>query len=86
MGILTVFISLRTALQETKQSGQKYFVVDCQIDHLKEVLLQFQQVGLMNQDYHYFITNLDAHTEDLTPFLYAETNITGVNTYYMFNT
>nr|QUP79591.1 ionotropic receptor 5 [Monochamus saltuarius] len=68
----------RTTLQETKQSGQKYFVVDCQIDHLKEVLLQFQQVGLMNQDYHYFITNLDAHTEDLTPFLYAGTNITGI--------
>ncbi|XP_018563905.1 glutamate receptor ionotropic, kainate 2-like [Anoplophora glabripennis] len=68
----------RTVLKDVKLSGQKYFVVDCEIEHLKEVLLQFQQVGLMNQDYHYFITNLDAHTEDLMPFLYAESNITGI--------
>ncbi|KAJ8921823.1 hypothetical protein NQ315_008455 [Exocentrus adspersus] len=68
----------RTALKEVKATGQTYFVVDCEIEHLEDVLLQFQQVGLMTDEYHYFITNLDAHTEDLTPFQYSDTNITGV--------
>ncbi|CAH0558938.1 unnamed protein product [Brassicogethes aeneus] len=68
----------RPILKEVKSSGQTYFLIDCRIEHLPEVLLQMQQVGLMTGDYKLFITNLDTHTEDLTPFQYSETNITGI--------
>ncbi|KAJ8944593.1 hypothetical protein NQ318_006007 [Aromia moschata] len=68
----------RTTLKQIKTTGEKFFVIDCQIQNLMEVLLQFQQVGLMSDQYNYFITNLDTHTQELTPFQYAGANITGI--------
>lgn len=72
----------RPVLKEVKASGQTAYLLDCHIDHLKEILSQIQQVGLINSDFKYFITNLDAHTEDLSAFQYAEANITGVSYVY----
>nr|UTN00859.1 ionotropic receptor [Semanotus bifasciatus] len=70
--------SYRTILKDVKTTGEKYFVVDCQTENLVKVLQHFQQVGLMTDQYSYFITNLDAHTEDLTAFQYGGSNITGI--------
>ncbi|VEN33465.1 unnamed protein product [Callosobruchus maculatus] len=68
----------RTTLKKMKKSDQRFFVLDCSVDILQEVLSQLQQVGLMNDNYNYFITNLDAHTVDLSAFQYGGTNITGI--------
>lgn len=59
-------------------SDQKFFVLDCQIENLENILKQLQQVGLMNENYNFFLTNLDAHTENLEPYQYSGVNITGV--------
>lgn len=55
-------------------------MLDCPIWHLKILLTQLQQVGLLTAEYNYFLTNMDAHTEDLTPFQYSDAVITGVGT------
>nr|CAH7717520.1 unnamed protein product [Callosobruchus chinensis] len=68
----------RTTLKKMKKSDQRFFVLDCSVDILQEVLSQLQQVGLMNDNYNYFITNLDAHTVDLSAYQYGGTNITGI--------
>ncbi|XP_060524732.1 glutamate receptor ionotropic, kainate 2-like [Cylas formicarius] len=68
----------RPALKRIWKSQQKFIVLDCHIDHLVEVLTQCQQIGLITSDYNYLITNLDAHTKELSPFQYSETNITGI--------
>lgn len=64
--------------KEARISGQKNFVIDCQVEQLEDVLRQAQQVGLMNHEFNYFITNLDLHTIDLSYFQHSEANITGV--------
>ncbi|KAG5882513.1 hypothetical protein JTB14_033314 [Gonioctena quinquepunctata] len=68
----------RATIKDLKNSGQKSIVLDCRIEHLNEVLTQLQQAGVMNENFNYFITNLDAHTEDLLPFMYSNANITGI--------
>lgn len=47
--------------------------------------MQFQQVGLMNENYNYILTNLDAHTENLEPYQYSGANITGVSSISTFS-
>ncbi|CAH1104297.1 unnamed protein product [Psylliodes chrysocephalus] len=69
----------RPSLRNAGRSGQKNFVLDCPIWHLKILLTQLQQVGLLTAEYNYFLTNMDAHTEDLTPFQYSDAVITGVH-------
>ncbi|XP_066246537.1 glutamate receptor ionotropic, kainate 2-like [Euwallacea similis] len=68
----------RDALKRVWKTKQKYLVVDCHLDNLVEVLVQCQQLGLMTSDYSYFLTNLDAHTKELSPFKWSQTNITGI--------
>nr|WJJ63364.1 glutamate receptor ionotropic 6 [Pachyrhinus yasumatsui] len=68
----------RDALKKIWKTKQKFIVIDCQINNLVELLIQCQQVGIMTSEYNYFITNLDAHTKDLSPFQWSETNITGI--------
>ncbi|ENN72129.1 hypothetical protein YQE_11188, partial [Dendroctonus ponderosae] len=71
-------VFLRDALKRVWRTKQRFIVIDCHIDNLVEVLVQCQQVGMMTSDYSYFLTNLDAHTRDLSPFQWSQTNITGV--------
>uniref|UniRef100_A0AAR5Q5X3 Uncharacterized protein n=2 Tax=Dendroctonus ponderosae TaxID=77166 RepID=A0AAR5Q5X3_DENPD len=68
----------RDALKRVWRTKQRFIVIDCHIDNLVEVLVQCQQVGMMTSDYSYFLTNLDAHTRDLSPFQWSQTNITGI--------
>ncbi|XP_072382958.1 glutamate receptor ionotropic, kainate 1-like isoform X2 [Diabrotica undecimpunctata] len=68
----------RETMKALKLTGQKYFIIDCHIDNLYEVLSQLQQAGLMNENFNLFLTNLDAHTVNLTPFQYSNANITGI--------
>ncbi|XP_044762493.1 glutamate receptor ionotropic, kainate 2-like [Coccinella septempunctata] len=68
----------RDQFREIADSPVNNIVIDCRLEVLQEVLRQAQQLGLMNRNYNYFITNLDFHTIDLEPFQYSNTNITGV--------
>lgn len=63
---------------EIKRSGEKYYVIDCSLEVLSEVLQQAQQVGIMSEGYYFLILNLDLYTIDLFPFQHGGTNITGV--------
>lgn len=66
-------------LKEAWRANEKYFILDCHIEHLEEIMRQAQQIGLMTNEHNYIITNFDMHTIDLAPFQYGETNITGVS-------
>ncbi|XP_050308479.1 glutamate receptor ionotropic, kainate 2-like [Anthonomus grandis grandis] len=68
----------RDTLKKVWKTKQRFLVIDCHINHLINILTQCQQVGLMTSDYSYFLTNLDAHTKDLSPFQWSQTNITGI--------
>ncbi|CAG9769593.1 unnamed protein product [Ceutorhynchus assimilis] len=68
----------RETLKKIWRTRQRYIVIDCQINNLIDVLIQCQQVGIMTSDYSYFLTNLDAHSRDLSPFQWSQTNITGI--------
>ncbi|XP_050501476.1 glutamate receptor ionotropic, kainate 1-like isoform X3 [Diabrotica virgifera virgifera] len=68
----------RETMKTLKLTGQQYFIIDCHIDNLYEVMSQLQQAGLMNENFNLFLTNLDAHTVNLTPFQYSNANITGI--------
>ncbi|CAH1176212.1 unnamed protein product [Phaedon cochleariae] len=70
--------SYRTTIKSLKMSGQQYIVLDSHIQHLGEILKQLQQAGMINENFHYFITNLDTHTEDLTPFMFSNVKMTGI--------
>lgn len=74
-----LFCIFRPVLKDAWRSKERYFILDCTIEHLQDILLQAQQVGLMTNLHHYIITNLDMHTLDLDPFQHSETNITGVS-------
>ncbi|CAG9831888.1 unnamed protein product [Diabrotica balteata] len=69
----------KSVLRNAVRSGQKNFVLDCPIRDLRNLLTQIQQVGLLSSGYHFLMTNLDAHTEDLTSFMYSDAIITGVH-------
>ncbi|CAG9860597.1 unnamed protein product [Phyllotreta striolata] len=69
----------RPVLRNAGRSGQKNFVLDCPIQDLRTLLTQLQQVGLLTAEYNYFLTNMDAHTEDLSQFQYSDAVITGVH-------
>ncbi|KAG5882514.1 hypothetical protein JTB14_033315 [Gonioctena quinquepunctata] len=69
----------RPILQEVFKSGQRNFVLDCPFQNLEELLAQIQQVGMLTTDFNFFVTNLDAHTVDLTTFMYSDATITGVH-------
>lgn len=72
----------RPSLRSLRESGQTNFVIDCPIRHLKELLVQIQQVGMMTQNYQYFLTNLDVDTQDLDQFMYNKAVLTGVSIVY----
>ncbi|KAK4883093.1 hypothetical protein RN001_006412 [Aquatica leii] len=68
----------RRLFMEMKQSGDKHYVIDCSINNLSDVLQQAQQVGIMTDEYYFFITSLDMSTIDLTPYQYSGATITGI--------
>ncbi|XP_076267436.1 glutamate receptor ionotropic, kainate 3-like [Rhynchophorus ferrugineus] len=68
----------RDTLKKIRRTRQKFIIIDCRIDNLIDILIQCQQIGLMTHEYNYFITNLDAHTRDLSPFQWSQSNITGI--------
>ncbi|XP_066262906.1 glutamate receptor ionotropic, kainate 2-like [Euwallacea similis] len=70
--------SYREVLSNIKKMPDTNILLDCSIDVLEEVLKQAQQVGIINDHYHYIITNLDLGTIDLEPFQYGGANITGI--------
>lgn len=71
--------SYRGTLVRMKNSGTKRYVLDCSLETLEVFLVQALQVGLVNENYNYLITNLDVQTLNLEPYQYGGSNITGVN-------
>lgn len=69
----------RLALRHLRESGQTNFVIDCPIRHLRKLLSQLQQVGMLTSGYNYFLTNLDVDTQDLNEFMFNEAMVTGVS-------
>lgn len=69
----------RPVLRLLRESEQTNFIIDCPIRHLKDLLSQIQQVGMLTQNYNYFLTNLDTDTQDLNQFMYNQALITGVS-------
>ena len=68
----------RSTLRLTRMSEDTNIILECSIDSLPEVLSQMQQVGMLTQQYRYLITTLDAHTIDLQPYQFSDTNITTI--------
>ncbi|KAK5650421.1 hypothetical protein RI129_001450 [Pyrocoelia pectoralis] len=68
----------RKLFVELKRSGDKHYVIDCSMNILEEVLQQAQQVGIMTDEYSFFILNLDMSTVDLTPYQYGGVTVTGI--------
>ena len=58
----------RDVLKEILMSESKLIVLDCEKKILSEVLKQCQQVGLINDEYYFLLTSLDAHTVPLDDF------------------
>lgn len=58
----------RDVLREILALESKLIVLDCEKMILAEVLKQCQQVGLINDEYYFLLTSLDAHTVDLDDF------------------
>lgn len=75
----------RDTIKDLKVSDQRFFVLDCLVENLESILKQLQQLGLINQNFNYFLTNLDAHTENLEPYQYSGVNITGVSNKQLTN-
>ena len=71
--------SYRAFLNGLKLLEENRFVLICSLGVLEEYLKQAQQVGLMTQQHHYIIYNLDFHVLDLEQFQYSGCNITGVS-------
>ncbi|CAH0553020.1 unnamed protein product [Brassicogethes aeneus] len=70
--------SYHISLMNAKKTGETNFIIECSINVLDSVLKQAQQVGMMTDNYHFIIANLDMHTIDISPYQYAGTNITGL--------
>ncbi|KAK3909445.1 Glutamate receptor ionotropic, kainate 2 [Frankliniella fusca] len=68
----------RGMFKTLKQSTETFFVVDCPVERLYEVLAQLQQCGLLVHPYSFFFTSLDFATLDLAAFQYGGANITGL--------
>lgn len=73
----------RPIFMELKKIGETFFVIDCSIDILSDVLNQALQVGLMSDSHNYLIINLDLDTIDLFPYQHGGANITGVSPDYI---
>lgn len=69
----------RVVLKKIWKTEIKNFLVDCSIETLETFFAQAQQIGLLTNQYSYIVTNPDMHTIDMEPYMYSETNITGVS-------
>lgn len=71
--------SYRKLLNEIKNSGEKYFVVVCDLPTLKQFLQQAQQVGLLTENHHYLIYNFDMDNIDMEHYQYGGCEIISVS-------
>lgn len=69
----------RPALLGLKRSKWTEVIIDCSLKSLPLVLEQALQVGIMADEYSYFITNLDLYTLDMFPYSHGGANLTGVS-------
>ncbi|XP_069680954.1 glutamate receptor ionotropic, kainate 2-like isoform X2 [Periplaneta americana] len=66
----------RQLLKDINASKQYHILLECEADHVIEVLRQAREIGMMGDYHSYFITSLDTHTLDFSEFEDGHTNIT----------
>ncbi|XP_023321584.1 glutamate receptor ionotropic, kainate 2 isoform X2 [Eurytemora carolleeae] len=66
----------RGVLKEIVANEGENIVLSCDLEILFTVLNQAQQIGIVTGKQNWILTNLDAHTADLSPFKYDYTNFT----------
>lgn len=73
-----VWFCCRGVLKKVWKTEVKNFLIDCSTGTLETILVQAQQIGLLTSQYSYIVTNADMHIIDMEPYMYSDTNITGV--------
>ncbi|KAM7308024.1 glutamate receptor ionotropic, kainate 2 [Ixodes scapularis] len=68
---------LRKVFREVGRRGESNLMLDVPAGHLREYLLQAQQVGMLTEYHNYIATSLDLHTLDLRHFYSSRCNLTG---------
>nr|XP_022910624.1 glutamate receptor ionotropic, kainate 1-like [Onthophagus taurus] len=68
----------RQIMYKIKKQGDTHFVLICSVETLEKFFKQAQQVGLLVENYHYFIYNFDIQTIDMETYQYAGSNITSI--------
>ncbi|GLG96202.1 Glutamate receptor 1 [Gryllus bimaculatus] len=68
----------RPTLKKMKHNAEMRVVLDCSPQRTVELLRQTRELGMMDVYHSFFLTNLDAHTMDLTEFRQTGANITAV--------
>ncbi|KAB0802246.1 hypothetical protein PPYR_04432 [Photinus pyralis] len=68
----------RPLLKEIKASSVYQIVLDCESDHIFDILEQAREVKLMEEYYSYILTSLDTHSIDLGRLKAAKSNITSL--------
>lgn len=71
--------SLYNMFTEMKDNEEYRVVLDCKTSSIVHILHRALQCNALTENFHYFITNLDLHMVDLSPFKYSGANITGVS-------
>ncbi|XP_011500631.1 PREDICTED: glutamate receptor ionotropic, kainate 3-like, partial [Ceratosolen solmsi marchali] len=61
-----------------KEKNIRSLVIDCSPEHLSQILKETQEVGMMTESYHYFITSLDLQSLDLRSYQFSGVNINGL--------
>lgn len=67
--------NFREVLKQIKAQGYTNIIIDCQIHKVETILKHAQQVGMMTDEYHYFINNMDLDFSNLTDFQFSGTTI-----------
>ncbi|GAB6022610.1 hypothetical protein CHUAL_006707 [Chamberlinius hualienensis] len=68
----------REIFREIKEKNIGNIVIDCNVGLIYQVLKQAQQIGLMTENHHYVITNMDLDTVDVEDFQYVGAEITAL--------
>lgn len=68
----------RSVLKEVKSSGVLHFILDCEVDHIMDILRLAKELKLLSEFHSYILTNLDAHTLDWSEFKNIRCNITAM--------
>lgn len=70
--------NFRPTFMRIRDSKSTNILLCSSSEDLHEILVQAQQVGIITNEYSFIITSLDMHAQNMVPFQYSSTNITGM--------